>query len=157
MSRDRALQDRTLAVVALLGSALLAAFWALYLAGVIVLGEPGSAVAEFEAAFPFADALAAVLLVGAGIALWQGRPAGRPAMITSASMVVYLGVLDLTFYSRQGFFTRPGGEGALELALIAACLGGGTFALLRCRKARAASAPRGQGAHPRDGLRRRSS
>jgi hypothetical protein len=145
MSQHRADRDRPLAVMAFLGSALLAAFWALYLAGAIALGEPGSAVADFEAAFPFADALAAGLLVAAGVALWQGRPAGRFVMTAAAAMVLYLGVLDLTFYSRQGFFTRFGGEAALELALISACLGGGAFALLRCRRlGRATPQPRGQ-------------
>ena len=134
MKKHHPHRDRPLAVMAFLGSALLAAFWALYLAGAIALGEPGSAVAAFESAFPAADALAAGLLAAAGLALWRGRPAGRMVMTAGASMVLYLGVLDLTFYSRQGFFARLGGESLLELALIAACLAGGAYALVRCRR-----------------------
>ena len=99
-------RDRPLAVMAFLGSALLAAFWALYLAGAITLGEPGSAVAAFESAFPAADALAAGLPGRRRGGALAGPPAGRMVMTAGASMVLYLGVLDLTFYSRQGFF-RP--------------------------------------------------
>jgi hypothetical protein len=125
-------RDRPLALVAFLGSALLAAFWALYGCGVLRLGEPGSAATMYEAAFPFADLFAAGLLLVAGVGLWRGRALGRFAMIAGASMVLYLGLLDFTFYSRQGLFARLQGEGALELALCATCCGGGALSLVRC-------------------------
>lgn len=132
MSPDGRNHDRPLAVTAFLGSALLAAFWVLYLTGRITLGEPGSAAETYEAAFPFADALISGLLVVAGVGLWNGRAAGRFAMTAAASMVLYLGVLDLTFYSRQGFFTEIQNESALELGLSLTCLAGGALALVRC-------------------------
>lgn len=139
MSSDRRNTDRPLAALAFLGSALLAAFWALYLTGRITMGEPGTAVEDFEAAFPVADALIALVLLWAGAGLWTGRAGGRFAMIVAASMVLYLGILDLTFYSRQGFFAEIGAESALELGLSVTCLAGGALALIRCWRHRRTS------------------
>lgn len=132
MSPHRKDRDRPLAALAFLGSALLAAFWALYFTGRITIGDPGSAAESFEAAFPVADALAAILLLGAGVGLWKGRAGGRFAMIAAASMVLYLGILDLTFYTRQEFFAEIQNESALELGVSLACLTGGVLALIRC-------------------------
>jgi len=134
MSPERRYTDRPLALAAFLGSALLAAFWTLYLMGWTTTGEPGDAVADFEAAFPLADALIVVLLLVGGVGLWTGRSVGRFAVISAASMVLYLGVLDLTFYSRHGLFTNPVGESVLQIVVILACLSGGTLALIRCRQ-----------------------
>ena len=132
-------RDRPLALVAFLGSAALVAFWSLYLTGRITLGEPGSVVADFEAAFPLADLLAAILLLAAGAGLWRGRAWGRFAMTAGSAMVFYLGILDLTFYSRQGFFTGMHGDAVLELALCLTCSLGGAGALLRCWRSRRTS------------------
>jgi hypothetical protein len=60
-------------------------------------------------------------------------------MIAAASMVLYLGVLDFTFYARQGLFTELHGGSALELALPLICLAGGSFALVRCWRHRRTS------------------
>jgi hypothetical protein len=132
-------RDRPLALMAFLGSALLAGFWALYLTGRITMGEPGSVAAEFEAAFPVADGLIALLLLTAGVGLWRGHAGARFVMTAAASMVLYLGILDLTFYTRQGFFAELNAESALELALTLTCLAGGSFALARCWRHRRTS------------------
>jgi hypothetical protein len=105
MSPQRPLRDRALAIVAFLGSALLVAFWGLYLGGRIVLGEPGSAALAYEAAFPFADLLAAALLALAGAGLWRGHPVGGFAMTAAASMVLYLGI---------SWGSRPGAPAAVH-------------------------------------------
>jgi hypothetical protein len=139
MSPDRTDQDRPLALLAFLGGALLAGFWILYFAGQVVMGEPGSAAARYEDAFPLADGLIALLLLGAGVRLWTGRAGGRFAMTAAASMVLYLGVLDLTFYSRQGFAAGADGPSAFELALGLTCLTGGALALARCWRRRRTS------------------
>jgi hypothetical protein len=139
MSTKHEHRDRPLALLAFLGSVLLAGFWALYLSGQVALGEPGSAAVLYEEAFPVADALIALLLFGAGTGLWTGRPGGRFAMTAAASMVLYLGVLDLTFYTRQGVSYGGRGAGALELGLSLCCLTGGVLALVRCWRHRRSS------------------
>jgi len=131
MKHDTRYQDRSLAAAAYAGSALLVGFWALYFAGAIVMGAPGSVAVQYEAAFPLADAIAAILLGVAGAGLWRGHRSGRFAMTAGAAMVLYLGLLDLTFYSRHGLLSG-GGDAALEFGLIAACLGGGAAGLVRC-------------------------
>lgn len=139
MSPDRTNQDRPLALLGFLGSALLAGFWILYAAGRVAMGEPGSVAEHYEAAFPVADGLIALLLIVAGMRLWTGRAGGRFAMTAAASMVLYLGVLDLTFYARQGFAAGADGPWGFELALGLVCLTGGALALGRCWRYRRTS------------------
>lgn len=120
---------RGVAALAFVGSALLVLFWVLYFSGILEFGTEDPIMIEFEAAFPFADAMLATILFIAGIGLWKGRRFGRFCLTGGAAMALYLGILDLTFYARQGMYAPLRSEGAVELAVNLLCIVGGIVAL----------------------------
>jgi hypothetical protein len=118
-----------LGAVLLAGGVLMLMYWALYLTGVADLGQSDPVVAGFEAAFLLADTVLGTLLFLAGWMLLKGRPLGPYLMVVAASMSVYLGLLDLVFYSRHGLFSSTSGAGAFELVLVGTCLIAGSVCL----------------------------
>jgi hypothetical protein len=122
-------RHRLLARIAFTGSGLLVLFWSLFFAGVLGVDETDAVLVEFEAAFLYADAVLAAILVAAGIGLRRGRRYGRFCLTAGAAMALYLGILDFTFYSRQGLYAPLGPEGAVELLVNLLCAGGGLVAL----------------------------
>lgn len=118
---------RLLAAGALGGGVLDLAFWLLYAAGIVTVGE-GIAQA-YERAFPVADALLGLVLVAAGAALSAARPSGPFLVVVAGSMALYLGVLDLTFYLSHHLYRldEPGTLWGLPLNLV--CIAGGASAL----------------------------
>jgi hypothetical protein len=120
---------RGVAALAFVGSALLVLFWVLYFSGILEFGTEDPIMIEFEAAFPFADAMLASILFIAGIGLWKGRRLGGFCLTGGAAMALYLGILDLTFYARQGMYAPLRSEGAVELAVNLLCIVGGIVAL----------------------------
>ena len=121
---------RILATIATAGGGLVLLFWIFYFAGVIQLGDAGSPLAQFESAFPLADALLAVALLAGGFGLFQRKRYGLFFLIGGAFMTLYLGILDLTFYARQGFFFPLTPDVAVSMLVIVLCLTGGTLGLL---------------------------
>lgn len=120
---------RTLGAVMLGGGALMGLYWALYLGGIVDLGQADPVVAAFESAFLLADTLLAGLLLSAGWALLSDRASGPFLMTVAAAMSLYLGLLDLVFYARRGLFESPGGADLFELLLIGTCVLGGLICL----------------------------
>ncbi len=123
---------RGLAVAAFTGAGFLILFWALYASGVIAPADPDDPVAQFEAAFPLADALLVATLLAAGIGLLRRRSYGLFCMVGAAGQTLYLGLLDLTFYASRGHYSPPAGEAWFEMVVNALCLGGGGLALWTC-------------------------
>ena len=121
--------NRFAAWIALVGSALLVLFWALYFSGWLGVEDTDGVLAQYEAAFPFADAVLALTLLVAGLGLMRGKQCGRFCLTGGSSMAVYLGVLDFTFYYRQGFYTPLQAEGAIELVVNLLCVVGGLIGL----------------------------
>ena len=121
--------ERRAGRVVLAGGCAVAAFWILFFTGVVDGGSDGSVVHEFEMAFPLADAVFAGALFTAGITLLRGLPAGPFFLVAAGAMSIYLGLLDVTFYGRQGVYFPISGAGLFELALNTACIGGGAYAL----------------------------
>lgn len=117
------------AVAALLGGVCVAAFWITYFGSSATLGHGDPTVAAFERAFLVADAVFAGLLIGAGIGLLRRRPAGAFLLAAAAGMSLYLALLDVTFYARQGLYGSVSTGAVLELAVNALCLGGGLLGL----------------------------
>jgi hypothetical protein len=118
---------KTLGMVMLGGGALMFTYWTLYLTGVFDLGQSDPVVAAFESAFLLADTLLGLLLLAAGGSLLGHRSSGPYLMTVAASMSVYLGLLDLVFYTRRGLFSTASAADAFELSLISVCiLGGGS-------------------------------
>ncbi|MFQ6044767.1 MAG: hypothetical protein ACE5PT_00220 [Gemmatimonadales bacterium] len=121
--------ERAAGWAALLGGWLVTLFWVLYLTGLANLGQNEPELASFEQAFPVADAVWAAILFTAGISLLNKRPAGAFCFVIAGSMSVYLGLLDLTFYARQGFYTSLTAEAVTQLFVTGGCIGGGTLGL----------------------------
>jgi cytochrome c oxidase assembly factor CtaG len=123
---------RTVAAVAtLIGGTCIAAFWAMYFTSSAALGHGDPAVHAFEEAFLVADGVFAAVLVTAGVALLRRRPSGTFLLVAAAAMSLYLALLDLTFYTRQGLYAPLSASALTELAVNALCLGGGVLGL-RC-------------------------
>ena len=118
---------RLLAAGALGGGVLDLAFWLLYAAGIVTLGE--GIAQTYETAFPAADALLGITLLAAGATLSARRPAGPFLVVIAGSMSLYLGVLDLTFYLSHQLYSLSRPATLLALALNLVCIGGGGLAL----------------------------
>lgn len=120
---------RGVAWIAFTGSGLLVLFWVLYFSGVLAFGEENTMMTEFEAAFPIADAALATILFNAGLGLWRGKRFGGFCLTAGAAMTLYLGILDFTFYSRQGLYAPLTSDGAVELVVNLLCAVGGLIGL----------------------------
>jgi hypothetical protein len=113
----------------LFGGALMMLYWTLYLSGLVDLGQSDPVISGFESAFLLADTLLGVLLLLAGWSLLAGGEAGPFLMTVAAAMSLYLGLLDLVFYSRHGLFSKLSGTHLFELGLILVCVLGGAACL----------------------------
>ena len=125
-SRNR---RRVLGWVTLVGGILMLLFWTLYFTGGFDFGQGDTLLSAFESAFPVADGVLGLTLFAAGIGLLRREPAGTFCFAVAAAMSLYLGVVDMTFYARQGFLVPLGREGLIALALSSLCVGGGLFGL----------------------------
>jgi len=124
------IRDRRAGWATLCGAGALVAFWVLYFGGVIDSGSD-ELTREFESAFPLADAALVIMLVAAGVSLLRGRTAGTFCLVAAAAASLYLGILDATFYGRQGHYFPLTGAGLFELAVNLLCIGGGAWGLRR--------------------------
>lgn len=113
----------------LVGGVFVLLFWTLYFTGAAELGQDHPIVAEFESAFPIADAFFCVVLFAAAYTLFKGKAAGAFLLAAAGSVSLYLGILDATFYARQGHYSPITGTALVELAVNAFCVGGGALAL----------------------------
>lgn len=124
-SRPR-IDHRGLAWAAFVGGSLVVLFWAVYwAAGPAVHGE----VAAYESAFPLADAVFALTLFAAGTALRRGAVGGPFLLVVAASMSLYLGIVDATFYTTRGDYSPPEGAALVELVTNVLCVTGGALGL----------------------------
>jgi hypothetical protein len=114
---------------ALAGGAMIVLFWTLYFSGTLGLADPHGPIAQFESAFLIADAILTIALVTAGIGLIRGEQYGLFCLVGSGAMTLYLGILDFTFYSRQGFYAQITPDSAVEMIVNALCILGGLAAL----------------------------
>lgn len=130
MSKIRARDARRpLGWVMLGGGGLVVTFWILYLGGVMDLGQQDPLVSEFEAAFVLADTVLGLALLSAGALLLRRDPPGLYVMVIAASMALYLGLLDLAFYARQGLYDVLSAASLFELGLNLICIVGGAICL----------------------------
>jgi len=115
--------------VAVGGGTAVIVYWTMFFAGAIESGLPGSVAHEFELAFPGADALLAAAALTAGVALIRGTRSGSFFLVVASAMSLYLGFLDVAFYSRQGLYVPLAGAGGVELLLNVLCIAGGGYGL----------------------------
>ena len=118
-----------LAGVTLASGVLVVLFWAFYFTETATLGQGHPVKRIFEAAFPAADAVLAAALVATGVLLLLRRASAVFTLVIAASMSLYLGVLDATFYLRHGFYTPLTSDALTEIAINLLCVGGGILGL----------------------------
>jgi hypothetical protein len=112
------------------GGVLIILFWILYFCDAIVLSESDNPlVGGFEEAFPFADGILGTLLVLSGLGILRRKLSGTFFLIAAAAMTLYLGVVDITFYSRHGLYLPITTGSAVELFINTMCIGGGLVGL----------------------------
>ncbi|HVO36081.1 MAG TPA: hypothetical protein VMT21_10975 [Gemmatimonadales bacterium] len=112
----------------LVAGALVALFWAVYFSDAAALGQQDPLKAGFEAAFPLADLVFAGMLIATGVLFLMRRESAVFFLIAAASMSLYLGLLDVTFYARHGLYALTP-DSLTEMAINALCVGGGVFGL----------------------------
>jgi hypothetical protein len=123
------LEARTaLAWTTLVAGALVLLFWLVYFSDAAALGQEDPLKAGFEAAFPLADLVFAGMLIATGVLFLMRRDSAVFFLIVAASMSLYLGILDVTFYARHGLYT-PTPDSLTEMAINVLCIGGGIFGL----------------------------
>jgi hypothetical protein len=134
---------KAVGVLALGGAGLTLLFWLLRAFGMVE--DPASPhLAAFESAFPVADALLGCLLLLAGIGLLVHWAIGEFLLVVAASMALYLGILDVTFYWRHDLYRPWTGTTLFEGVINLVSVGGGAFGILygwRLWRARWASSP----------------
>ena len=126
---DRVEPRTVLAWTTLVAGALVLLFWAVYFSDAAALGQQDPVKASFEAAFPMADLLFAGMLIATGVLFLMRRESAVFFLIAAASMSLYLGILDVTFYGTHGLYAPLTPDAITELAINALCLGGGVFGL----------------------------
>ncbi len=123
------LEQRTaLAWITLAAGALVILFWAAWFSDAAALGQEDTLKAGFEAAFPLADLLLAGMLITTGVLFLRRRESAVFFLVVAASMSLYLGLLDVTFYARHGLYALTP-DGITEMAINVLCVGGGGFGL----------------------------
>ena len=129
LSHGARLEARTaLAWTTLVAGGMVLLFWAAYFSDAAALGQADSLKAGFETAFPLADLVFAGMLIATGVLFLLRRESAVFFLIAAASMSLYLGILDVTFYARHGLYA-PTPDGMTEMAINVLCIGGGVFGL----------------------------
>ncbi len=121
--------SRPLQLATVIGGALVVSFWVLYFTANDALGLVEPSVVRFEESFLVADAVFAVVLFATALSLKLRRSVGPFLLAIAGSMALYLGLLDATFYARNGLLFPLSGSSAVELVIISLCIGGGLYAL----------------------------
>ena len=112
-----------------LGGGLLVAFWTLYFLANESLGLVPADHVHFEESFIVADTVLASLLFATSWSLRRRLASGPFVLAMAASMTLYLGILDATFYAKSGIFW-PFSSAALGAVLITlVCVVGGLYGL----------------------------
>lgn len=121
--------ERRMAWVTLTGAVIVAAYWSVYFIDPAIVAGDEPVVRAFESAFPVADIALALLLVVTSRHLFAHRDEGRVLLVAAGAAAIYLGLLDVTFYAGRGLYGEASTGTVIELALNAACLGGGGLAV----------------------------
>ncbi len=129
LTRSSRLEPRVaLAWITLVAGALVILFWVAYFSDTAALGQGDPLKAAFEAAFPLADLVFAGMLIATGVLFLLRRQSAVFFLVAAASMSLYLGLLDVTFYARHGLYALTP-DAITELAINVLCIGGGVLGL----------------------------
>ncbi len=127
MSRSRRQQALTIAqIVTGIG---IATFWGLFFTVGMAPAAPAVCYFAYEHAFPPPDLILAAL-IASGVDLLRGGAWGMSLSLACAGGLMFLGVLDLSFFAQNGGFAGPFGE-ALQAGIISLwCIGLGLAILI---------------------------
>jgi hypothetical protein len=81
----------------------------------------------FESAFPVADCFLALLLIMGGVGLLRKMSFGYFFTLMAGASLIFLGLLDASFNSRQGLYFIGLAEFLLNISINAVCLAAGSF------------------------------
>ncbi|MBN1222610.1 MAG: hypothetical protein JXB23_05145 [Candidatus Aminicenantes bacterium] len=81
----------------------------------------------FESAFPLADLYLTGILVFGGIGLLKRRYYGYLLSLMGGAMLIFLGILDVSFNVKQGIYRLGAEETVLNIGINVVCLGFGLF------------------------------
>jgi hypothetical protein len=90
----------------------------------------------FESAFPVADFFLVLLLVLGAVGLLRKTSYGSFFTLMAGACLIFLGLLDALFNSRQGIYLLGQAESLLNISINAVCLAAGsffTFKIWRCQ------------------------
>jgi hypothetical protein len=85
----------------------------------------------FESAFPVADFFLVSLLVLGAIGLLRKTSSGSFFTLMAGASLIFLGLLDASFNSRQGLYLIGLAESLLNLSINAVCLAAGSFLVFK--------------------------
>jgi hypothetical protein len=121
--------SKPIQLVTAVGGVFVVAFWVMYFAANDALGLVDPSVARFEESFLVADTVFALVLFATSLSLRRQRPFGPYLLAVAAAMSLYLGLLDATFYGRNGLLFPLTVAAGVELGIIGICIGGGLYGL----------------------------
>lgn len=122
----RTMKSRGMGVAALVAGGLDVLFWILYS---VSSSTRDPIIGAYEGAFPIADAILGICLLGAGLALIRGSALGPFLLIAAAGASLYLGIIDVTFYAKEGAYAHRSLEVLVEIIVNVATIGGGILGL----------------------------
>jgi len=122
--------DRYVAYIEIVGALTIIGFWIGWFLDLFKSISPDHALYEiyvaFEKSFPIADAWIVILLLMSAYGIFKEKPYGAFLAVAASGALIFLGLIDSSFYIQQGIFHY-------DLSLVAiciACIIGGSFGLI---------------------------
>jgi hypothetical protein len=129
--------QKSLKIIAFLELAIAAgilAFWtAFFSTDLIGIRDPHlkEIYLAFESAFPVADFFLVSLLVLGAVGLLRKTSCGSFFSLMAGACLIFLGLLDASFNSRQGLYLIGPAESLLNISINAVCLAAGSFIVFK--------------------------
>ncbi|MFX0183134.1 MAG: hypothetical protein ACFE95_08650 [Candidatus Hodarchaeota archaeon] len=121
--------DRYVAIIEIIGALVITGFWIGWFLDIFKSIDPTHPLYDtyvtFETSFPIADAWIVILLLVSAYGIFKEKRYGAPLAIAAGGALVFLGLIDSSFYFLQGMYQY-------DISLIAinlACFIGGGFAM----------------------------
>ncbi len=121
---------RIIALLELVIAAGILAFWtAFFSTDLVGISDPRlkEIYLAFESAFPVADFFLVSLLVLGAVGLLRKTSSGPFLTLMAGACLIFLGLLDASFNSRQGLYLIGLTESFLNIGINAVCLAAGSF------------------------------
>jgi hypothetical protein len=131
------ISQKSIKIIALLELAIAAgilAFWTAFFSTDLVGFSDSHLKATylaFESAFPVADFFLVLLLVLGAVGLLRKTSYGSFFTLMAGACLIFLGLLDASFNSRQGLYLIGLAESVLNIGINAVCLAAGSFLIIQ--------------------------